>query len=492
MIQIDPFDPTGNSPYITDINEVLSWGLPVLDIQTENDEEPWFEKVTHPEGSMGEGITNTNKIPGSVTRYEANGDISYNSGDYKKKESGMTIKVRGNTSAYTSKKPYKIKLEKKADLLVRGDKKYNDKNWVLLKDPDMRIRNGFWVNGIMEMDWTPACEYVNVMFNGKYRGLYLLCEAVEQNEKCRIDVSESGFIIEFDAYWWNEDGAYLNSMYLPRYGYSFKYPDYEDITPEQLEWMQNHINEYESSMLDGSYEKYIDIESFANFLLAHDILGTYDGGGSNKFLSKYDNTSESKIRRPLLWDFDSTEGYGNNSDQPSAMHYFYKKEYGDLFNLEQLNPFMKAYCAKWLDVKERVFEDMVLNLVDYQDSEASKYFDTSAEQDNLLWETLNNKSAVNTERAIDWYTNRHDWMNNWLAEISKKYSDDLTSVELPKIEEFYKIVGRQIIAHDCQNIILYSLQGQIVKQSNVGVITVPSPGMYLLKIGQTIDKVVVR
>ena len=33
----------------------------------------------------------------------------------------MILKIRGNHSAYSEKKPYKIKLQKKADLLLRNN-----------------------------------------------------------------------------------------------------------------------------------------------------------------------------------------------------------------------------------------------------------------------------------------------------------------------------------------------------------------------------------
>ena len=50
-----------------------------------------------------------------MRRYEPDGLLSYDSGDYVDGESGMTLKIRGNTSAWQLRKPYKIKLQKKAD-----------------------------------------------------------------------------------------------------------------------------------------------------------------------------------------------------------------------------------------------------------------------------------------------------------------------------------------------------------------------------------------
>ena len=55
----------------------------------------------------------------------------------------MSIKVRGNTSAASANEqlPYKIKLVKKADLLMRGNKVYKHKDWVLLRGTWKSVQN---------------------------------------------------------------------------------------------------------------------------------------------------------------------------------------------------------------------------------------------------------------------------------------------------------------------------------------------------------------
>lgn len=67
----------------------------------------------------------------------------------------------------------------------------------------------------MSMQWTPAYEYVNVMINGKYQGLYMLLESVERDDDCRINVSKNGYIFEYDMYWWKEDYYVKIPTYLP-------------------------------------------------------------------------------------------------------------------------------------------------------------------------------------------------------------------------------------------------------------------------------------
>ena len=169
--------------------EISALGLPVLVIETENGVFPTYEiaEKENPEIMWGKGITNAVKVPGSLSLFK-DGQCLYSSGDYVDGQSGMTIKVRGNVSAVDhEKKPYKIKLEKKADLLLREgqDVDYSDKNWILIKDNNINAKIGFKINELMQMQWTPSYCFVNVMFNGRYNGVNMLCESVRRNKDCR-------------------------------------------------------------------------------------------------------------------------------------------------------------------------------------------------------------------------------------------------------------------------------------------------------------------
>ena len=174
------------------LNEICEIGLPVIIINTVNNEEPTCEFVTSPEGAVGESITNATKVPCSIT-IRLHDEILYESGLYKADTSGATIKIRGNTSTILRAKPYKLKLEKKADLLLRNDDdKYKDKEFLLLIAYKNLFRTyvGFTLNEIIDMPYKPEIKPVNVFMNNKYRGLYYLTESVKRNKDCRINVDK--------------------------------------------------------------------------------------------------------------------------------------------------------------------------------------------------------------------------------------------------------------------------------------------------------------
>lgn len=138
-------------------------------------------------------------------------------------------------------------------------------------------------------DWIPSGQYVNLIVNDNFRGFYYLTETIKRNEKCRINVDETtGFVSEIDPYWWNED-IYVESLLIQQttnaYKFTFKYPDSDEITQEELDEFKGCINELDSSIEKGTYPIYIDVESCARWLLAHQLLGSKDGAGSNVFLS---------------------------------------------------------------------------------------------------------------------------------------------------------------------------------------------------------------
>lgn len=321
--------------------ELKTVSFPRVEIVTQDHVWPTCDYIYPPSDSLwGAGITNNKYEQCIVSLYDKNNDCIYTSSagkDY----SSAKIKIRGNTSAHGEKKPYKIKLNSKADLLAgllpnRNDKSYAHKEWLLLKDGDKAYQVlGSTVSKQVGMDYTPAFSYVECYVNGDYRGMYVLCESVskgngEGDEQARIAVSNSGFIVEMDAYWWNEDLYFTTPICentAPKW--TFKYPDPDDIdeTSEEYLYIKDYITRFDNAILNGdpSFTDYVDLRSIAKWTLAHDILGTVDSGGSNIFFTKYDDTDGSVLKMGPLWDFDSICGkVEHHASVKGSNHYYYR------------------------------------------------------------------------------------------------------------------------------------------------------------------------
>ena len=99
------------------------------------------------------------------------------------------IRGRGNTTWSNDKKPYKLKLDKKADLLGMG----KNKHWVLLANAldESLLRNKltYYMGEQLGLAYTPKSMPVDVVMNGEYLGSYFLCEQV-RIDKSRVDIDE--------------------------------------------------------------------------------------------------------------------------------------------------------------------------------------------------------------------------------------------------------------------------------------------------------------
>lgn len=119
------------------------------------------------------------------------------------------IKIRGNSTAEGDKKPYRIKFTKKQPMLGLNDgNKF--KSWVLLADCfDYSMSRNYFIlqaskffTGVYSSD----CRYVNLYFDGRYQGVYLLAEQTQIN-KNRVNVDEknvetsenTGYLLEADT-----------------------------------------------------------------------------------------------------------------------------------------------------------------------------------------------------------------------------------------------------------------------------------------------------
>ena len=390
--------------------------LPTVMIETVNGEELTCELVQAPEGCLGQSIKNANKVGAKMVIVQ-DGQTLYDSGDYQESEKGVTIKIRGNSSAYKRKKGYKLKLQKKADLLGRNDAKYEDKEWVLITDERTSLNTliGLKVSELLGLPWTPAYKFVYLELNGDPRGLYLLMESVKR-KATRLDVSKEGYIFELDPYWWNEDLYFETRMTeTPEVKYTFKYPDPEDITPEQVTYLRGYMDEMEEALIDyNHYQEYIDVESFAAWVLAQDILGNFDGFGSNIFMTKYDNTPNSKIKMGNLWDFDAIMSTPGEWSESHRYPLFVR-----LLTNGSDTSMATAYEKLWDAQKDSLFIKLYAYLDRLAASEEGKNLNQAFKVDTERWGRQATTVEESIEKAKAWFEERRLWLEEAIK--SKKW-----------------------------------------------------------------------
>ena len=405
------------------LEDALCYGLPVVVVNTVDGEEPTAEQIPPPEGCLGQSITNATKVPGRVRIYYPGDAVNpvYDSGEYEKDESGMTIKIRGNTSALSPKKPFKIKLQKKGDLLMRGDAKYRDKEWALLLPAYGRSHRcpiatmmGNKITEILRVcDWVPASMYVNLIVNNDYRGFYLLTETVKRNDKCRIDVDEeTGYIAEIDPYWWNEDVSVESPILGQKYSFTFKYPDSDDITEGQLDAFREYTEKFNASLADGTYPLYIDVESCSRWLLAHQLLGTLDAAGSNMFIIR--RNALSKLQMGPLWDFDSAFLIQGSFTAIMSVHYF-----NQMLRKSPNKMLAREMNRIWETEKERIMTEISAFLDSIAGTDLALAIDHSTEASHKRWPSDFEDDMDTTIRKLqDWFCPRAEELDSLMSTLN--------------------------------------------------------------------------
>ena len=263
--------------------------LPLLVINSENEEMP-------------QGRDKETKVKANF--------ILINEGNVNVKKTG-TIKLRGNSSLRSEKKPYLINFDEKAIVL---DMPAKEKKWTLI--PNMfdktLMRNilGYKMSFIFGLKYSPSCRYIDLILNGDYVGNYMICDKIEVS-KDRVDITKmdetcieepeisGGYLVQGTGNGKRKDNEFFKTE--KGITLSYEYPKAEDITEEQRIYLKKKIDEIEAKVYENNTEN-IDLESFARYFLVEDFSGNQDGIFNSFYL--YKERRDDKIYFGPVWDFD--------------------------------------------------------------------------------------------------------------------------------------------------------------------------------------------
>lgn len=244
---------------------------------------------------MREAKENVEK--GHIISLDQNGNIQY--GGKIKELSG-----HGNAWEFYDKRAYDIKLNNKASLAgIDGGN-----HWKLLhlwNDGDkIHSKLAFDIADILQADYTPDCNWVNVYFNGEYHGMYLLTTAVRDHEVFR---SDNIVFLEKDL-----SGRYEQEEHvITGEGNPFVIHRPRTVTETKKEEILHTVQRVEDSIVSGELdESLIDVNSFVNQFLVDEISLNSDGFETSTYVYKLTETSP--LAAGPAWDYDA--GFGE------AMH----------------------------------------------------------------------------------------------------------------------------------------------------------------------------
>ncbi len=365
------------------------------------------------------------------------------------------IRGRGNSTWSVDKKPYKFKLEKKQDLLGMG----SNKHWVLLANyydvSMLRNKLTYWLGTKLGMEFTPQCEFVNVVMNGQYLGSYYLSEHVRVGDS-RVDIDDLEKDEETKAAT-DEDtisGGYLLSM--SPYGdetkktirttreneFLIESPSFEGYTNEtQFNYIRDYVQKTEDAIYGTNfkdekgigYEQYMDVDAAIDYYWIQELSMNGDGFiSTSTYLYKKRN---GKLFWGPLWDFDfvawgATEYYGNSCEG------YTQNDRTWFRRLFQDPAFCKKVMDRWPTIREKLLEACKDG---GQIDKYSKKQYNSQKVNYQIWKKYSEDNEIDwtgadgsvpageitydseVERLKKWIQQRVEWIDGNLNSLQKEY-----------------------------------------------------------------------
>ena len=401
-------------------------------------------------------------------------------------EPGAT-RERGNASRDFPKKPYRIKFDKKQNVL---DAPAKAKKWTLINNYGdktlMRNLLAFELSRRMGLSYTPYGTAVDVLLNGEYKGCYQLCDQVEI-DKNRVAITEmtpednqgsaltGGYLIEVDAYA-NQEKSWFNSN--KGNPVTIKSPDEDEITANQKQYIRNFFNQ-----MENNWAAYLDLNSFLRHFLVGELSGNTDTYWS---VFMYKQRDENLMHVGPVWDFDLAF-HNDKRIYPvnTKSDYIYRSGGSCAGNMRNFvdNIVVKDAAAKrkmleiWDEARQSGLTEE--NLLTYIDNWAN-VLQQSQHLNFLRWPILNQKVHQNVVAKGSFQAE---------VDVVKTFMKERIAWMDKKLGYTYKPNGINELRLDmAQPYQVFSLSGQPYGSS---VDNLP-PGIYVVRQGTAAKKIVVK
>ncbi len=418
--------------------------------------------------------------------FEYDGDLEY-------------IKGRGNSTWKMEKKPYNLKLDKKADLFGMG----KSKKWSLIanhSDTSLMRNSIIYTVAGQALDYTPKYTPVDLYINSEYMGSYILTTRVEVDDN-RVEIEDldganedanpdldfdeldrggvygtySGLLqgtqkwVEIPNDPENITGGYLMEMEIAdRYpdeisGFVtnggqpviFKNPEY--ATESEIKYISGVYQSFEDAVMaengtnsDGEYYTSLcNVETFHLFYAINEWASNMDCGLTSTYMYKPEN--DDKIYAGPVWDFDIA--FGNNGGNRYGCDYTNPEEFTVCFGRQYKNTIFKsqdidavptlfnALCQKqdFVSGVKQAWDNKLLPVVDYVNKTYIPYYaakiEGSAVANAIRW-NIYGTSDVDTIKAK--FKADVDYVNDYATTRATFLTDNFGAIQVqPEQFDFF-------------------------------------------------------
>jgi hypothetical protein len=496
----------------------------------------------------GVGIPDEPKITATMGIINRSGGLRNNVSDPFNDYNGkIGIELRGSSSQSFPKKQYGIELktdagaDRSASLLGMPP----EEDWVLFGPYNdkslMRDVLTYQIGRSLGRVYAPRTRYCEVIINNDYKGVYALIEKIKRDAN-RVNISRlrpednagaeltGGYILKIDKSEGNS-GTGFDSKIPPSPNprsqvitYQYEYPKYNEITAPQKTYIQSYINSFEAALnganftdLQNGYYKYVDVDSFVDYLIMNELTRNVDGYRISTFLYKQKDTEGGKLVMGPIWDYNLALGNADYCSGGSTSGFAY--DFNSICNgdfwlvpfwwkrLMQDPSFKNRLGGRWETLRGSVLStDRIHARID----SISNLLNESQARNFQRWQVLGryiwpNFFVGQTYRAeVDWLKNWITMRLIWLDNNFPKF--DPTAVEEPASGfRMYPNPAKgtcwvqwSALGTTPADVLVYDVNGCVVKQWQVSLeqptaldVTGCNPGLYLVKAmcnGQTVTR----
>ena len=276
-------------------------------------------------------------------------------------------------------------------------------------------QTAFYMSEISRLDYTPRYHYVDLMFNGRYAGTYMLGETLDGSSS-RVNVGSDGYVLSIGS---NTVGSAFATAHLER-PVSILYPTSQSASV--VNYIVNFVSEAESVLFSSNFADetygwryYMDENSFVDWYLINEIAKNQSGAFNSSCIMSYRRGG--KLKMGPVWDFEKAFGDAGSTGSSGFIIKnvsWYKRLFMD-----------PAFVAK---VKERFAyyyehqEDILKSI-----NENAQYLKYAIQEDDTKWDTFL-KYKTSEENTWVLYQGQVSSMKSWLTERMRWLKDQFDAM----------------------------------------------------------------
>ena len=333
----------------------------------------------------------------------------------------LMIRVRGNTSFAMPKRSFKIELADKASLLGMPE----SKDWALLANYGDKtlLKNhiAFKLSEWLEMPFTPLSKFVELFMNGKYRGVYQLCETIKvAKNRVNIPENQTSFLVEIDRKYRDDEIVVTNEREM-----TFRIHSPKDPTEEAMNMLRLHLDSLEgyleyihqdySLALDSTPDNWFDVDAFIRHYWIQEFAKNPDAIPLTSVFFTW--VAGSVIRMGPIWDFDAAFGATAKLEGTDE---WYIRDYSWYRRMLKM-PNVKDSTTLFWERNRAIFEQLP-DSIDAYARELSK----AAENNYRGWpEVLGNVNEFTHNKAYASYAEAVEDLKAWVKERTRWINENI-------------------------------------------------------------------